>query len=203
MPVSSGMMLPFPVNQNPRACHASFENWERATLLVMASSRWWLLPAAFVITFLSNASAQQVPAIVLSRIAVEYPSIAQSARVRGTVSVRVGVRPDGSIAETTLLDGVPLLNDAAINAASRASFECRGCTDPSTPHTIAFVFSFDHSEGLGHAPPPAWRQTGDASSEVTVFGRSFLCPHCPRPFFPARAAGCLWLWHCGRRYVDP
>jgi len=173
----------------------------------MASSGSWLLRAACVITFLATASAQHVttsPAIVLSRIEVSYPSIAESARVRGTVSVRVGVRPDGSIAETTLLgDGVPLLGDAAINAASHASFECRGCTEPSTPHTIAFVFSFDHSEGLGHAPPPAWRQTGDTSSEVIVFGRSFLCDHCPRPFFPVRAARCLWLWHCGRRYFEP
>ena len=165
----------------------------------MASSRRWLL-AAYVITFLPTTPAQQattLPVVVLSRIQVSYPSIAESARVRGTVSVRVGVRPDGSIAETTLLDGVPLLNDAAINAASRASFECRGCTEPSTPHAIAFVFSFEHSESLGHAPPPAWRQTGDASSEVTVFGRSFLCDHCPGPLVPVRAVRCLWLWRCG------
>jgi hypothetical protein len=40
--------------------------------------------------------------------------IAQSARVGGTVNVRVGVRPDGTVSETTLL-----------RDASLAMFECR------------------------------------------------------------------------------
>src|SRR5438552_2489748 len=80
----------------------------------------------------SPASSALQATIVLSKIQVVYPAIAQSARIRGTVRVRVGVSPDGSVADTTLLDSSsPLLNDAAVNAASHASFECRDCTKPS------------------------------------------------------------------------
>ena len=48
--------------------------------------------------------------VVLSRIEVVYPVIAEFARVGGTVTVRVAVRPDGSVSETTLLQDVQLLS---------------------------------------------------------------------------------------------
>jgi TonB family protein len=162
----------------------------------MASSRWLL--AAYVITFLpTTQQATTLPVVVLSRIQVSYPAIAESARVTGKVEVRVGVRPDGSVAETTVLDGLPLLNDAVVNAASGATFECRLCTALSTPHRIRFVFSF---EDLNTART-AWRQTEDASSEVTVFGH---LPVLYPPGKPSRshAARCLWLWRCSK-YVMP
>jgi hypothetical protein len=158
------------------------------------------LLAGCVTVVLATTSAQQTttpPVVVLSRIEVSYPEIAVSARMRGTVKVSVGVRPDGSVSETTLLDDVPLLSAAAIKAASGATFECRQCTEPATPHTIAFVFSF--MDALDSPPPPVvWKQTGDASSEVTILGRSYLCDHCPsgKPS-RVRAAWCLWLWRCG------
>ena len=61
------------------------------------------------------------PVVVNSRIEVSYPAIAKSARMRGTVNVRVGVRPDGSVSETTVLEGVPLLSDAAVKATNAAA----------------------------------------------------------------------------------
>ena len=150
---------------------------------------------------LSITSAQQTtarPVVTLSRIEVVYPVIAEYARVGGTVTVRVGVRPDGSVSETTLLQDVQLLSAAAVDAASAARFECRQCTEPATAHTIRFVFSIRAS--LDSPPPPVVKQTGDASSEVTVFSHNHLCDHCgPREYTPSRvrAARCLWLWRCG------
>src|SRR5262245_16339495 len=90
--------------------------------------------------FLGSTSAHQTtaPVVVLSRIDVSYPAIAESARVSGTVTVRVGVRSDGSAAETTVLQDVPLLSAASVKAASGATFECRRCTESVTPHTIVF-----------------------------------------------------------------
>jgi hypothetical protein len=125
--------------------------------------------------------------------------------VGGTINVRVGVRPDGGVSETTLLEDVPLKGDgayiwrllsaAAVKAASGATFECRQCTETATPHTIAFVFSI--LDSFDRPPPPVWKQTGDASSEVTISARSYLCDHCPvgKPS-RVRAAWCLWLWRC-------
>jgi TonB family protein len=149
--------------------------------------------------FATQAFSQEAtgtPAVVLSRIEIRYPSIAQSAGVRGTVSVRVGVRPDGSVAETTLVKGkdLPILNDAAKDAASGATFECRGCTEPSTPHVIVFVFLLGDDK-----LPTTWKQTSDGSSEVTVVDEAPIYYGGPPPKMP-RAARCLWLWRCGYQY---
>jgi predicted RNase H-like HicB family nuclease len=97
------------------------------------------------------------------------------------------------------------LHQTAIDAAARASFECRGCTQPSTTHTIAFVFSLAGLDSAGNPLPPAWKQTGDASSEVTVFGRvPIVSGGGPSKPFHVRAARCLWLWHCSKQaYVRP
>jgi hypothetical protein len=95
--------------------------------------------------------------------------------------------------DTTLVEGLLILKDAAVDAASRASFECHGCSELSTPHTMTFVFALVD----GPLPPPAWKQTGDASSEVTVFGEVPIYNGGPSPPH-LRAARCLWLWHCGK-----
>jgi len=164
--------------------------------------RWPLL--AVCLTTCSMTAPAQEPtsraAVVLSRIEVSYPGIAESGRVGGKVSVRVRVRPDGTVYETTLLQGLPLLSAAAVDAASRARFECHECTEPSTPHVIVFVFSADGSDSAGNRLPNAWKQTGDASSEVTVFGYvPVIYAGPPSEPFHVRAARCLWLWHCSKQ----
>jgi len=175
----------------------------------MSSLRRRLVLAICIMTFATNASAQEAagaPAVVLMQIpaSVRYPPIAESALVSGKVDVRVAVRPDGSVAEVTVFPRAdakwPLLfYGTVVDAAARASFDCRGCTQPSTPHTITFVFSFDGSDSAGNPLPPSWKQTGDANSEVIVFGRVPICDHCPGSEPPPqRAARCLWLWHCSK-----
>lgn len=152
-----------------------------------------------------------MPSVVLLQLpeGVTYPPIAASALVRGRVDVRVGVRPDGSVADVTVFpqDNTAwrLLQPTAVDIASRGRFECRGCTQPSTPHTIAFVFSFDKHDENGNPPPPEWKQIGNASSEVTVFGRvNILRSGTPSGPFHVRAARCLWLWRCSKQaYVIP
>src|SRR5690242_7558342 len=72
-----------------------------------------------------------VPAVVLSRIPAYYPGIAEAARIQGKVTVRVAVRPDGTVYETTLVEGARYCSQAAVDFASQARFECRGCTEPS------------------------------------------------------------------------
>ena len=161
--------------------------------------------AASTIAIPAGVFAQETasaPSVVLLQIPVSYPPIAESARVTGKVEVRVGVRPDGTVAEVTMFPqpgatAVRLLSGPAVDAAARATFECRRCTQPVTPHMLTFVFVLDGTEDEGKLLPPAWRQTGDASSEVTVHGRTLICDHCPRSEPPRkRAVRCLWLWRC-------
>jgi hypothetical protein len=167
----------------------------------------WLLLAACAVAFPARVFAQETasaPSVVLLQIPVSYPPIAESARVRGRVEVRVGVRPDGSVAEVTMFPqaeatAIRLLYGPAVDAAARATFECRGCTQPVTSHMVTFVFVLDGIEDAVTVSAPTWKQTGDASSEVTVHGRTLICDHCPRnepP--PKRDARCLWLWHCSK-----
>ncbi|HET9886387.1 MAG TPA: TonB family protein [bacterium] len=52
----------------------------------------------------------------------EYPEFARDAGVQGDVLLKVKVGVDGRVTEIQVLEGVPMLNKAAIEAASRALF---------------------------------------------------------------------------------
>jgi hypothetical protein len=129
--------------------------------------------AAFV-TMVAPATRAQQPrtttSVVLRQISppdVRYPPIAESALVRGQINVQVGVRPDGSVAEVMVFPRADLswklLQGTAVDAASRATFSCQDCTEPSTPHLMTFVFALDGSDSGGNPLPTTWKQTGDAS----------------------------------------
>jgi protein TonB len=51
-----------------------------------------------------------------------YPEVARSAGAEGTVVVRVLVGKDGKVKNVLVVDGIPLLNDAAIACAKTAVF---------------------------------------------------------------------------------
>jgi TonB family protein len=176
----------------------------------MAFPARWLLLAVCVTAVATSTSAQLVtadPSVVLVQLpaqGVYYPPLAASARVTGKVDVRVGVRPDGSVAEVSVFpqtDGTwRLLQGMAVDVAARASFECRNCTQPSTAHMITFVFSLDGFDATGKPLPPRWKQMGNANSEVTVFGQvNIISVGPPGKPFHVRAARCLWLWRCSKQ----
>src|SRR5689334_21922004 len=75
-----------------------------------------------------------------------YPQIAKSARVMGEVEVRLVVRHDGTVEDATPT-GPPMLQQAAIDAARRASFECRDCRQASASYVLVYAF-----ELLEHVP---------------------------------------------------
>ena len=83
------------------------------------------LLAGCVTLVVATTSAKQTsnPTVALSPIQGTYPAIAQSARVSGTVNVRVGVRPDGTASEATLLRDVALLSDAAVFVVDETSLQ--------------------------------------------------------------------------------
>lgn len=60
------------------------------------------------------------------RIAIDppvYPQVAMSAGVEGTVIVRVLVGKDGRVEDALVVDGIPMLNDAALACARTAVFQ--------------------------------------------------------------------------------
>lgn len=52
-----------------------------------------------------------------------YPELARRMRISGVVKVLVTVAPDGTVKETRLMGGHPVLANAALDAAKRCRFE--------------------------------------------------------------------------------
>jgi TonB family protein len=72
-------------------------------------------------------------------VAPEYPPIAMSARVLGDVKVRLSVDlGSGTVTEASVVEGKPLLNDAALRAVKQWRFAAE--STPGTPFDITFRF---------------------------------------------------------------
>jgi TonB family protein len=129
-----------------------------------------------------------------------YPAIAQSARVQGIIEVTVTVRSDGSVASAVIAGkDIPLLSPAALAAAGKAEFECRGCAGTPAHYSIVYVFTFEGSRTTVRdedQPEPVHESAGQ--SRVTTLAETPECDHCGGHMYrPARSAKCVWLWKCG------
>jgi len=51
-----------------------------------------------------------------------YPEIARKAGIEGLVSIEVVISKKGDVIKTTILKGIPMLNEAALDAAQRCTF---------------------------------------------------------------------------------
>jgi TonB family protein len=72
-------------------------------------------------------------------VSPEFPSIAMSARILRDVKVRLSVDGgSGAVSEASIVDGHPLLDDAALRAAKEWRFVAG--TTPGTPFTITLRF---------------------------------------------------------------
>jgi TonB family protein len=56
---------------------------------------------------------------LVKKVAPEYPALAKSARIQGTVGFTAVIAKDGTISDLQLIDGHPLLVDAASNAVKQ------------------------------------------------------------------------------------
>jgi protein TonB len=63
------------------------------------------------------------PPVPISVPPPDYPEMARMADVEGTVMVRALVGKDGNVKEAIVANGIPMLNDAAIEAVKKAKFK--------------------------------------------------------------------------------
>jgi TonB family protein len=68
-------------------------------------------------------SARQAARRIEYSIAPDYPEIAKSMRLVGTVQVQALVRPDGSVKEVKVVGGHPLLADAVVRAVRQWKYQ--------------------------------------------------------------------------------
>jgi TonB family protein len=128
-----------------------------------------------------------------------YPQIAEAARVRGVVIVYISVQPDGQLAATKVAQPVPLLQDAAVQAAKASTFECRDCTETSVPYTL--VYSFE----LSWRDDEAIRVNAEREQRTPFQSRIRIAapPRLVMPYFASmssRSVNCLYLWRCGTHW---
>ena len=107
----------------------------------MREARTLLLVVAFGLLLFAPHAAQaqgELNRRTKTKVAPAYPELARKANVTGTVKIRVVVAPDGSIRNSTVVGGHPLLVNAAVEALRKWKFE------PAAEESTGIVeFTFD------------------------------------------------------------
>ena len=109
----------------------SFQNmrlWAIAGLLTVAVTIFHPLPAMAQGELTRKAKTKVTPA---------YPDLARRMNITGTVKVLVVVAPNGSLKDTKIVGGNPLLVNAAMDALKKWKFEP---ADSESTGTVEFKF---------------------------------------------------------------
>jgi len=102
--------------------------------------------AACLLVVAANSQTQQPAAtqesgVVLTKLlAPTYPPLARQARITGDVKIRVGIRPDGSVASAEVISGHAMLKQSTLESVQKSTFGCEKCTDAVTFHTLTYTF---------------------------------------------------------------
>src|SRR5688572_3105764 len=75
-----------------------------------------------VALILALTTVQGVELKVVQSVEPVYPALAMAARVQKQVRIWVKISPDGNVQDATIVDGHPLLNESAIDAAKQWKF---------------------------------------------------------------------------------
>ncbi len=73
---------------------------------------------------------------VKNQVAPQYPELAKTMHIQGTVKVEVTISPAGSVTSTKVVGGHPVLAEAAVRAVEKWRFE----TGPEETRVISFDF---------------------------------------------------------------
>jgi protein TonB len=69
------------------------------------------------------AHAQEVERKVKNRVSPEYPEIAKRMGLTGVVRLQIVVSPNGTVKDTKVIGGHPILVNAAVDAVKKWRFE--------------------------------------------------------------------------------
>ena len=100
-----------------------------------------LLIGGWAATSAPLASGQEIDRKAKSKVAPVYPELARRMNITGVVKVQITVAANGSIKNTKLVGGHPVLANAALDAVKKWRFEAA-----SQESTGIVEFRFDPSE---------------------------------------------------------
>jgi protein TonB len=82
------------------------------------------------------------PPQVIRQVPPEYPELARQSETEGVVLVQIGVNEFGDVIEATVVQGVPVLNQAAIDAVMKWKFRPAKQRDVPVPVRIVIPIRF-------------------------------------------------------------
>jgi len=82
------------------------------------------------------------PPQVIRQVPPEYPELAEQSELEGVVLVQIGVNEFGDVIEARVIEGIPLLNDAAIEAVMKWKFKPAKQRDIPVPVRIVVPIRF-------------------------------------------------------------
>jgi TonB family protein len=92
----------------------------------------------FLLSSAAPGHAQDNARKIVKKAAVQYPAILKSKGIGGTVRLKVFVKPDGSVRDTEVMGGNPILAESAQKSVSQWKF-----TPGSSETTIEISVVFD------------------------------------------------------------
>ena len=113
----------------------------KSFLLTPLFAMLWLLLFIQIVLAQTNPQGekQDSRAVLVKLSAPAYPPLARQARIMGYVKLKAEIRPDGSVASAEVIDGHPILKQAASESAQKSKFECRDCKDITA---LVLTYSF-------------------------------------------------------------
>jgi TonB family protein len=127
-----------------------------------------------------------------------YPPLAHQAHIAGEVHLRLHLRRDGTVDSVEIIDGHPMLRQAAVDSAEKSQFDCGGCDETT------FVYAYEIRDGC-HFGPHCTRLDSDellvtrSAGRVVVSGPPYCICDPAISRIAIRSAKCLYLWKCGHR----
>ncbi|MCI0662658.1 MAG: energy transducer TonB, partial [Acidobacteria bacterium] len=88
-----------------------------------------------------KVSGGVLPGLAIKKVTPTYPAIARTARVSGAVKIQVLISEEGSVISAEVLDGHPLLQEAALKAAKQWIFKPTELT--GVPVKVQGVLTFN------------------------------------------------------------
>lgn len=134
------------------------------------------------------------PPVKIRDVRPVYPELAQSARVMGVVILEVNIGTDGAVTDARVLRGVPLLNDAALDAVKQWLYEPTLLNGVPVPVIMTVTVNFT----LPNLPPRPDGMVGTADSPPGTFAAGAAGSGMPsasvNPFLvtPERV-GVIWI----------
>jgi protein TonB len=96
-------------------------------------------------SYLSVGYAQDTNRKIVKKVPVEYPQILKDRGIQGTVRLKVMIKPDGSVKDTEVLGGNPILAQSAQKSVRQWKF-----TPLNSDSSVEVLVHFDPAVEQGN-----------------------------------------------------